>query len=196
MPPSLWRARNIASRSLCELLTECMPRARHKRGVLAPSNHMLERLRGPWVVGLKAELMGRHSPNSRARVNQHPLNERSHDIDGERTNFAPLASQGMHGMPADQRRCISKSEPKWLAATLISKVIHQGNACSPHPGPRMQCARDKRRDGCLPLAKKLVVGFLSSFPRTGIKVAEVSLVSDAHSTGRFMDCPRADPATA
>ena len=66
MPPSLWRARNIASRSPCELLTERMPRPRYKPGILAPGNHMLERFRGPWVVGLKPELMGRHPPNSRA----------------------------------------------------------------------------------------------------------------------------------
>lgn len=111
-------------------------------------------------------------------------------------NFTPLASQGMHCMPADERRFISKSELKRLAATLMSKVIHQGNACSPHPRPRMHRARDERRDGCLPLAKKLVVGFLSSFLRTGIKIAEISLVSDAHGTGRFMNCPRAAPATA
>ena len=69
---------------MCELLTKRMPGSRHKPGVPALGNHTLKCFDGPRVVRLQAELVGRHSADSWAGVNQHPLDQRSDDINGER----------------------------------------------------------------------------------------------------------------
>jgi hypothetical protein len=50
---------------------------------------------------LKTELMDRHAAHSGAGVVEHALDQGPHDIDGERANFASLASDRMDGMPSD-----------------------------------------------------------------------------------------------
>ncbi|MEI7781202.1 MAG: hypothetical protein WCJ18_04655 [Planctomycetota bacterium] len=76
---------------------------------MALGDHAGKRVDGPRIKGLKTELMGCHPADPWAGVVEHSLDQRPYDIDGERTNLAPLASDRMDGMPADQRRGVLKS---------------------------------------------------------------------------------------
>lgn len=86
-----------------------MPGSGNNPCIRAFGDDTRERFDGPCVVRLKTELMDRHAAHSGAGVVEHALDQGPHDIDGERANFASLASDRMDGMPSDQRRGIAQS---------------------------------------------------------------------------------------
>ena len=91
------------------LKSESMPGSGNKSRVVALGDDMGKRFDGPRIMGLQAKLVDRHAAHPGAGIAQHSLNQRPYHIDGEWAAFAPLASNRMNGMPADERRGIAKS---------------------------------------------------------------------------------------
>ena len=62
---------------------------------------MLKRLDGPWVIGLKPDLVSRSTADSWAGVTQHALDNRSQNVDGQWVRLTFLTPYSMNGMAAD-----------------------------------------------------------------------------------------------
>jgi hypothetical protein len=75
--------------------------------IVARGDHPGENLDRAVIPRLQAELVNGDAADSGARVAFDTLDQQHHDIEGERSDLAPLASDGVDGVPAYERRRVA-----------------------------------------------------------------------------------------
>jgi hypothetical protein len=160
-----------ASRLPSSVLLECLFGAGNQARIVACGDHSGENVDGPGVPGLQAELVHGHASDAGARIALDPLDQEFHDIEGERPDLAPLAADGVDGMPADERGSVAQGRAQWRAATLVSQVIHERYAGRPNPWAAVDRPDHERRHRLLALVEQLPERPFANRPLVGIKVA-------------------------
>ena len=160
------------SRPPSPLLLERLFGAGNQSRIVARGDHPGENLDRAVIPRLQAELVNGDAADAGAPITLDALDQEFHDIEGERSDLAPLAADGVDGMPADERRRVAQGREQWPTATLITEMIHELHTGRPHPGAGMACPGDESHDCSLALVEQLLDRSFANRPVVRVKVTE------------------------
>jgi hypothetical protein len=164
------------------LLGEGVPSAGKKPLIATVPHHPSKSLQGTRVEWLKSELVCGDTTNAWARIVRHAIDQRSRDIDCERARLAPLTSDRVDGVAANQRRRIMQGCEKSSTTTLVGQVIHECHTRSPNPWPRVRNASHEKVDGLHASGEEVARSAFADVPKRGVQGEKVIRRIGGHAT--------------
>ena len=179
-PSSGLHVRSIRRRGPRLVLAEGMRGSRHQSGIVAFGDQRRKQFHGSRVTRLKTQLMDRDATHSWAQIMAHAIDQRPHDVERQRANFTPLASDRVDGVSAHQRRDVVKCLCERFATSLVSQVIHEGDAGRPNVRTPVRRPSDQRCDGPRSGTEQVIKGLLANAPDVGLESLKVAIVVRVH----------------